>query len=95
MKIALLEYWDFQNTDSRRTNQQTSIDTISTSGIFSMPTLKKEFKPVEFVKYEFQHREIVKLKSCLWNVRIIMILMQGRRTMIFQLNTHLKVLFFY
>ena len=64
---------------------------LPTTRKFSMPALMKEIKLVLLVKHEFEVRENLELLRFLGNFRTIRILMQMRKTMIFELNTRLQV----
>ena len=54
----------------------------------------EEIKYVVLGKVEFEFRERLKLKRFLWSFWATKILMQGRKSMICQLNDRLKLLDF-
>ena len=78
--------WNFRKVNTMV--QETQIENspskdFSLSRLFSMPTLIKEKEPVVLVKYEFEYREKLKMKSFLWMFRTIRILMHERKTIVF------------
>ena len=78
--------WKFRTVETLMQGkeiQYSPIEVLSTTKNVPMPNLIEKKKSGVFVKYEFEQREISKLKGFLWKFRIIRILMQGRITRIF------------
>ena len=91
-------FWNFRTGKTLMQGTQIdscSIESFSTTKNFWIPTLMEEIRAVFSVKQEFEYREQLKLKGFLWNFRNNRILTQGRKTIIFQVDTFLVVLSFW